>query len=361
MSVFILYVGVGFLFLAVDKAHAITGVCSNCHVMHASEAGTAADPGSYTNGPQDRLLNDTCLGCHTEDNGAGPGLPANQAPGVFGKGTGGELAGGNFDHSDGNELLGHNPVGITADSRYTGSNAPPGYTTGFPSGGSDGDLVEVGATWGSNSLTCAGIYGCHGKHSTAGLDGAHHANVTGASVTGNTVGTSYRFLYGIDGWEDADYELVTGVGSHNIYYAVDRSGSDDLVGNANTATISYLCAQCHGIFHSGVGNAGISNTATTGASPWIRHPTDVVMDAVSATGDFDAYGTYDSNVPLGSSDVSDGTIDTAATAADRIVMCLTCHRAHASQWPDALRWDYALMNAGGGATTGCLKCHDAKR
>jgi len=46
------------------------------------------------------------------------------------------------------------------------------------------------------------------------------------------------------------------------------------------------------------------------------------------------------------------------------VMCLTCHRAHASPYEDMLRWDYTAMIAGsadsGDYNTGCFACHTGK-
>ncbi|MFC1513206.1 cytochrome c3 family protein [Thermodesulfobacteriota bacterium] len=46
-----------------------------------------------------------------------------------------------------------------------------------------------------------------------------------------------------------------------------------------------------------------------------------------------------------------------------VVMCLSCHRAHGSEYPDMLRWDYNTMivNDEQGATgTGCFVCHSSK-
>jgi len=46
-----------------------------------------------------------------------------------------------------------------------------------------------------------------------------------------------------------------------------------------------------------------------------------------------------------------------------MVICLSCHRAHASDQPDMLRWDYNLMivdRTGPAAGTGCFKCHTDK-
>ena len=58
------------------------------------------------------------------------------------------------------------------------------------------------------------------------------------------------------------------------------------------------------------------------------------------------------NEPTGGEDVVD---------SNSIVMCLSCHRSHASQYPDILRWDYAKMTVQDiKARTGCITCHTKK-
>jgi predicted CXXCH cytochrome family protein len=45
------------------------------------------------------------------------------------------------------------------------------------------------------------------------------------------------------------------------------------------------------------------------------------------------------------------------------VMCLSCHKAHGSKWPNALRFDYTGMDAHlgtGTRTDGCFFCHRLK-
>jgi hypothetical protein len=44
------------------------------------------------------------------------------------------------------------------------------------------------------------------------------------------------------------------------------------------------------------------------------------------------------------------------------VACVSCHRAHASDQPDLLRFDYTAQTAGEGSSTiGCLGCHVGQR
>ncbi|RLD93461.1 MAG: hypothetical protein DRI93_05285, partial [Aquificota bacterium] len=53
------------LFLTGISMAKVTGVCSNCHTMHNSQGGSAVN----NSGPYEYLLNDTCVGCHSNSSG----------------------------------------------------------------------------------------------------------------------------------------------------------------------------------------------------------------------------------------------------------------------------------------------------
>jgi predicted CXXCH cytochrome family protein len=49
------------------------------------------------------------------------------------------------------------------------------------------------------------------------------------------------------------------------------------------------------------------------------------------------------------------------TPGTDMVMCLSCHQPHATEFDGMLRFDYQQIIAGGGATgQGCLACHTTK-
>jgi hypothetical protein len=53
----------------------------------------------------------------------------------------------------------------------------------------------------------------------------------------------------------------------------------------------------------------------------------------------------------------DGVTDIA------IVTCISCHRAHGSEYADLLRWDYTAGTSAGSGTnlnSGCFVCHTTK-
>ena len=122
-------------------------------------------------------------------------------------------------------------------------------------------------------------------------------------------------------------------------------------GTSGQESWSEWCGTCHGAFHQN----GFD------ASTDLAHPTDGLLGATVA-GNYNKYvgsgdwgntvaTSYLSLVPyvenssdyafLATKAVNDGTVTTGPDANQRIG-CLSCHRAHASGWEYALRWDYEI-------------------
>lgn len=305
-------------------ANAIGGVCSNCHTMHNSQDGVTA-------AGNDTLLKSAteCLGCH-----AGTGVTG--AP-IIDESLGANMPSGgsfNVDYATSSTYTHNVKEFVDASMHAAGAGMVDTKWVNTPPGG----------TALATQLQCAGTVGCHGDGSQAGstdaVKGMHHATKT-----------TYKFLFvggstaaPIGGTSSANYEVGGATAAnHNLYSA--ESGE----------SISTFCNNCHDDFH------GTGATETGGiASPWKRHPTDYALTAsmASATADY-------ATTPWAftATDLSGMSTTTAAgyTAANAQVMCLSCHRAHASNQPDLLRFDYSTMDAGGGGTTGCLNCHVSQR
>lgn len=320
--------------------------CASCHVMHASQVGIASTP-------RGGLLNNSCLGCHSGTNN-GSGTPYVLTTGKTDLTA--ALAGGNFLFSSQNSHYGHNPLelGVAA------VESPPGWkSSGFEANGQVGSA----ATW-TSQLTCDGVWGCHGTHDSTGVFGSHHHNTTGQLNSAATVATSFRLLYKIKGYEDSDWQFTASATDHNVYFGKDRAGDEASadVATGGTDTISYFCAECHGIYHSGPGSdEGIADAGGTFfASPWIRHPVDIVMPKAgdADAGEYAAYASYRTDAPLASNTVPAASSNSVAADGERIVMCLSCHQAHATPYYGILRWDY--RGTAGSWTNGCGYCHTSK-
>jgi len=305
--------------------------------------------------PQAALTRGGCVGCHTHAtltiNGTIPVVLTTAAPAAT------MLAGGNFHWvAAGEDAMGHNVLGLASQDPVLRFE-PPGWTyDALNFNAIDGRAVTEGSTtpgsW-TAQLTCAGIFGCHGAHVAlddfSDISGAHHA--PDSAIDGETVGSSFRFLKGILGVEDPNWEYTTATYDHN-YYKGDIRVDDNPV-TVDKTTISFLCAQCHGRFHSGNLFDGIDDDDFGAA--WLRHPIDIQLPTVGEYAAYDPVHEYANDAPVGYENPAN------PLRVDAVVTCLSCHRAHGSDQPDLLRWDYSLMDAhDGDDDTGCFRCHTTK-
>jgi predicted CXXCH cytochrome family protein len=353
---------ISFLLLTQFSNAKVTGLCANCHTMHNSQAGDLVTrnliDGQYGDriNPNRALLNTNCIGCHQGLNASGSLTPPNvldiNGPNYGTTGTeGNTLAGGSFYWVSHNAATGHNVSGVAPPDNRLG-NLPPGQTVPL-----------------SGQLTCAGTTGCHGDRTVSGqiasMLTAHHNNDMTTWKDGSSLPASYRFLNGIQGLEDQQYEYLpgsglAGAGHHNKYYGRDRiNETDDAEG-----TISSVCAQCHGDFHNGSGNLA---AASMGSGVWLRHPTDFDMAHTDVDSEYRLYGDssgsgtneYSVISPVATANMSDSLNSTVFTENDdAIVMCLSCHRAHGTPYDAILRWDYKAWPGDG--FNGCAVCHTSK-
>ena len=282
--------------------------CAGCHTMHNSQDGALVDAAHPAGNAY--LLNygnstDTCLQCHAA---------YGQFAGGTGYGAGGDFywltktytweAHGNAYSSEG-DSHGHNVIspvyGLTQDATLS---AAPG-----------GDFLSL-------RLGCTSCHDPHGNQNFRILYGS-------AGDGPKYDGTRYNFT--------ADAPLAVG----NSRRTISGTGIEtDAAHTVYKSGFSDWCANCHNDFHSG-------NTTN------YVHPTDFPMGNEAAS--YNAYVSsddvsggvqataYRGLVPFEDVDVDLTTVDptnytTGPDNNDR-VMCATCHRAHASAFPDAARWD----------------------
>jgi hypothetical protein len=340
--------------------------------MHNSQNGTAMATYGATGqswkgtGPYGALTRGNCLGCH----GMGTAnkivtLGGSDIPQVYHTDATGDLAGGNFAYITGAKSR------VTADQNSAGHNV-------IDLGAAYNETVLTDAPGRFHSpaarnteLTCAGNNGCHGwrQFGASGsgltsLKGAHHQNVEGKCNTATGSYNSYRFLWGVKGLENTtDKWQNKDKNSHNEYFGATSPmvGSDcndchdtnppfTMKIRPVNYTISGFCATCHGQFHvlSGIGGDTLS--------PFTRHPTDITLPN---SGEYSAYTTYSVEAPVARTTVPDSMSNIVTPGTD-VVMCLSCHSAHATPYADILRWNYSNMVAGGGGSGGCFTCHTQK-
>jgi hypothetical protein len=372
------------LLAGVEPAEAvIRGTCADCHTMHNSQDGGSM---AYGTGPNAMLTRGSCIGCHAQNPAGGAKIVTiggNSFPQVMHADASGDLAAGNFAYITGakgsgaNDNRGHNVIDVVSQDSRAGMYGPPGGIV--QSGHNNGGVVN------SSNLTCAGGNGCHGNRGgglpsgVLGLKGAHHGNVDGLLTEATTPANSYRFLMGVRGLENPNTDdrwQNASSSSHNEYFGAATPG---VYGCSNTSchtgghsgpvvtknnTISGFCGTCHGNFHTlySYNNSGArisTGIGTSTSSPFIRHPSDIV---IKNSGEYAGYTTYNLSAPVGRQTLVATPSSTVTPGTDTIT-CLSCHMAHASNYAAMLRFDYSQMmahNGGAASGSGCFACHTTK-
>jgi hypothetical protein len=323
---------------------------------------------------------------------------------------------GDFYFSNNDPKKGHNPAftkGSMATATSTLMAADPDLGSTPP--GNQGSWVE--AEWSCHS--------CHGMHSR--FSGTYTAyrqikrKINGIVHTGNeTVAAGVETSGGISGATTAGYEPIKSNTRGDIVgtdYLAQRGDTDDLDGaslfadesdtnkNVYRGGFSSMCATCHGDFHGGNDSSkAVQNTNVRSADGyWLKHPTNLAMNdgdikakygvnpgdgtvggynvaVINADGGTPNPIGYDWKYPLVVDDANTGGVlpDAASAASattltgDERIMCLTCHKAHASQFENMTRWDvntHAFLadgetdftgetnTEGDNPAYGCGKCH----
>jgi predicted CXXCH cytochrome family protein len=339
--------------------------------MHNSQGGAPMTFDASAT-PNDNLTRGDCYGCHAQAGGTPTvALTTDVIPQVLHTGAN-DLAGGNFAYitgakGAGGDDRGHNIGDLTGTDSVL-SSAPGVFR------------AVHGGVINTSRMACTSVpgvsIGCHGYRYPddtvlpLGVTGSHHSNVDGQLAAPTAPGNSYRFLMNVMGFESDDWEENPTSADHNEYYArttpIRLGGScSGASGCHNTpegimppeGTMSQFCATCHGNYHTlSVGGVteGVGDDAI---SPFVRHPTDL---SLPGTGEYAAYTVYSVEAPVARTAGVPAASGSTVIPGTDAVMCLSCHRAHASNYPDMLRWDYTNMIAGSGNTGGCFTCHSTK-
>jgi hypothetical protein len=342
--------------------------CEGCHTMHNSKNGAAVNSAvAQFTGVQYLLKgsdqSSTCLNCHAAADAAPTRYHIMTYP-VPADGTApAEMTpGGDFAYlgksyswttsyyapgSSAGERHGHNVIaldfGLIADS--TLATAP-------------------GGTYAGGNLHCSSCHDPHGQtriHS----DGSQDRNVTigvasepigesgsyGATpVVGEAVGV-YRLLGGV-GYVPKSYSggPAFGAGAPDAItpstYNRSEAATDTRV--AYGQGMSEWCANCHTDIH----NDSLASKLIHPASNAAKLTSEVTdnYNAYVASGDLTntVATSYSSLVPyeegtgdratLTSHAVNDGSVTTGPSTGNENVMCLSCHRAHASAYDSMTRW-----------------------
>lgn len=361
--------------------------CEGCHTMHNSSGNAAMNKGKAVLTGVNYLLqgsdqSSTCLNCHgkpaagaggyhilTTDAVAGAQAPANYTPG-------GDFA---WVKESFTYAPSYNPTGIVTDPGERHGHNIVAADYGFTA---DATLLHApGGVYPAANLACSSCHDPHGKYRIVDAAGTVQRPVVGGSATATAgdvnkslpingsgsygampttteaVGV-YRLLAGA-GYLPDSVSGVAGIAAFtaappyavvNATYNRKETATDTRV--AYGTGMSEWCSNCHtGIHNSAAAlDAGTSflhpasSDSTLGATILANY--NAYVKSADFTG---AVGTaYTSMVPfeegtnnrttLAAHAVIDGSVTTGADTSSN-VMCLSCHRAHASGWDSMTRWN----------------------
>lgn len=338
LAMAMVFSGMAALRLPAFHEHGVAN-CNGCHTIHNSENGQPVDP-DHPRGNAYLLIGDSpsdvCLSCHATRFGSvlasNPLLP------------GPTKGGGNFVFLR-SANLNDGPDGATRPI----SGDAAGHNLNAPGYGLSADATWIASPGGTFPASMLGCTSCHDPH-------------------GNQ---NFRMLYGIGSITTANYTFVNpapqAVGLSVSDASVETNGSH----TAYRSGMNQWCANCHGQFHED-------------SHSLFRHPFNKDLGSSNI---YNAYNLYNGTAnPTGGSpstaylaavpfeDAGATTTGTSGPSAGSHVLCLTCHRAHASSGPHSGRWDfnvnylsedgvisgsYPLPNPYGGSNQKqlCEKCH----
>jgi hypothetical protein len=323
--------------------------CGGCHSMHSPKAG-----GSYL--LVEGGASSTCLSCHQETSDTGPSsyhISTSEPHMGAGKPPLERTAGGDFGWLKKSYTMTIRGTTSTEDGQTHGHNVVAedfNYVV-------DSDATAPGGTFAATDLGCTS---CHDPHSRVKRI-ANGTYVTGGNYTirgsgsydtsvmpgaGEAVG-NYRLLRGMNDVNSVTGVTFTGVAiavSPATYNRTEAATQTRVAYGANGAnTWGNWCATCHPAMHSS-GNYVHpidQSFGSTVADLYNRYVKSGDMTGVAST-------SFNSLVPFAENTGDIATLQAHAknndsylagpSSSDKVI-CLSCHRAHASGWPEALRWN----------------------
>jgi hypothetical protein len=371
--------------------------CEGCHSMHNSFEGSANVTGmpQYTSGPYLLKAQDqsgACLNCHDAADTAGSGYHIS-THGTFGVGTTAVPVegkpGGDFAWLKMTTTFKVRGAATTSDGDRHGHNI---IATDF---GYTADKVQVTAPGGSypaSNLACSSCHDPHGQYrrlangsqvgpaapSYMGKPGLNLLPIFGSGSYGNGTGTQGGAAYPTAGQSAAGvYRILGGVGyqpkslsgsfafanpapdavapsSYDKGFNPAALGTTGELSNSDPTKqvvvaygkgMSEWCANCHTAMLENAYTSGMKGLVhPAGNSAKITAPIAANYNSYVSSGVFTATGVNYSNLaPFenGSTDyVALKAFVTAPQAADttKNVICLSCHRAHASAFESMTRY-----------------------
>lgn len=350
------------LALGFGKAYAFhsggVAECGGCHSMHSPQ--DVATGFLLVNSDQ----SSTCLSCHGNAGASSYHIATPDADMPAGTAPYNKSPGGDFGWLKKTYVFVVRNETITEHGSEHGHNivaADFGYESDGTSGTSPGGSFPVAA------LTCASCHDQHGQfrrlssgsiaQTGAPIVGSGSYNTSKGNSTANPIPAGqavgvYRLLRGsgsvVQGQAFPGIPPAVAPGTYNRTEAVSQTRVAYGVGSATgAATWGRWCATCHGAMHS-TGNYvhPVDSTMANLLSNYNNYVSSGILTGVfqANQGPFLSLAPFAKNTgdytvlaPLAAAGATTTTTLAGPSDGDQ-VMCLSCHRAHASGFPWMLRW-----------------------
>ena len=284
--------------------------CKGCHTIHNSENGALVDPNSPWGAAhflRDGTASDVCLSCH------GTSLGSELSPSPLNPAS--TKGGGNFVFLK-EDNLNDGPQG--AMNPIPGSAA--GHNINAPGYGLSPETTtnrSPGGNYPSGAMSCTS---CHNPH-------------------GNS---NFRMLYGIGMVIQGNYIFTAAAPVATGISITDPASESNSRHTAYRSGMSAWCGNCHGNFH---------DNSSNGFEPTFKHKAGeklgggIASNYARYNGTDNPTGGNFSTAYLAQVPFEDAWVTSTGTEGptdNSRVMCLSCHRAHASSAPHSGRWDFNL-------------------
>ena len=263
----------------------------------------------------------TCLNCHDGNGGyhinSSDGSNINQGGDFYWVSNPYNVVVRGNTNTYGGDNAGHNVVafdfGMLADANPSNAQAP-------------------GGTYSATNLGCTSCHDPHGQvlGGTAGgqlpigTSGSYGKTAPAGTILGN-----YRLL------GDSGYKYETFTYDAPIARANGSSGSDTAYANG----MSEWCANCHGQYLASATKHPVSQPLNGQGANYNQYVATGNFTGTQATS-WDPLVPFEDLTAATGADLNLASTAGPATGAAAQVMCLTCHRAHASAHNNAGRWDF---------------------
>jgi hypothetical protein len=352
------------------KAYHDGGVayCDGCHTMHNSSKGVKMTVNNLAPGSGNAYLlqgsddSSTCLNCHAKSPAGSYHVATNPVP-ATGTAPGNYTPGGDFSYLQ---------KSYTWTNSYGGSGSSAGERHGHNIIAADFGYVQdgtqtvaPGGSYPANKLGCQSCHDPHGQFRIIDAAGTIVQKTAGTAVlpiggsgsygampdTNEAVGV-YRLLGGIgyapDSYNASPFTANGPIAVAPATYNQAENADNKTVRVAYGSGMSEWCANCHTGLHNDAYPTNLRHPAGNAA----KLTAEVISNYNSYVKSGDLTNTvatsYETLVPYeeGSSDraalalhaVNDGSVTSGADTNSN-VMCLSCHRAHATAWDSMTRWN----------------------